>query len=487
MNELGVGLVYFPGFERFLALYSSLIDVIEIEPQTFWYDKNGECNAFKYDLAVTDFLEKQEQPKLFHGVGYPVGGTCLPSQQHFNTLRCQVNTLKPEWISEHLSFNMFKEDGKAINAGFLLPPLQSTDGVNVAVANIKHYQAEMNRPFAFETGVNYLKPAKHEMPDGLFVRKVAEQADCHILLDLHNILANQRNGRQRVKDFLEYLPFERVIELHVGGGIYYKDYYLDAHSGPSDPELLSILEYAAGKLPNLKAIMFEIDPESFVKVPGAAIRDQLITMQKIWDKKGKFYKNNGNKRHVQAEYNFEENTTASDWEYTLGQLVLGRNPGNELANRLLKDSGIEIIKDLIFNFRGSVLISVLKLSTRLLRLSVGEALFNKYVNDFFYEAFPELLPVVLAEQFAAYLKLNNISYRYLDKVLEYELASIHTAIDKQIRNISFDFDPQPVFTALENAVLPPVQSAEKTVILQVVFEDVLLKSDLPSYSPVFHI
>ena len=258
MNELGVGLVYFQGFESFLASHSSLIDVVEIEPQTFWYDKNDECDAFKHDPAVIDFLKSYQRPKLFHGVGYPIGGICLPSQQHFNTLRQQSAALKPQWISEHLNFNIFNEAGVDINSGFLLPPLQSKAGIQTAVANIRNYQLEMSLPFAFETGTNYLRPRKNEIPDGLFVRKVAEEADCHILLDLHNLLANQRNGRQSVKEFLEQIPFERVIELHVGGGMYYKDYYLDAHSGPSDAELFSILETVVGRLPNLKALMFEI-------------------------------------------------------------------------------------------------------------------------------------------------------------------------------------------------------------------------------------
>uniref|UniRef100_UPI0025F4258B hypothetical protein n=1 Tax=uncultured Mucilaginibacter sp. TaxID=797541 RepID=UPI0025F4258B len=95
MNELGVGLVYFQGFESFLASHSSLIDVVEIEPQTFWYDKNDECDAFKYDADVASFLNSYNRPKIFHGVGYPIGGTCVPPAQHFNTLRQQVQELKP--------------------------------------------------------------------------------------------------------------------------------------------------------------------------------------------------------------------------------------------------------------------------------------------------------------------------------------------------------------------------------------------------------
>ena len=486
MNELGVGLVYFQGFERFLASHSSLIDVVEIEPQTFWYDRDDGCDAFKYDKSVTDFLKSYDRPKLFHGVGYPIGGTCLPSQPHFNTLKQQAKELRPEWISEHLSFNMFKEAGREINSGFLLPPLQSEEGVKIAAANIRHYQAEMKFPFAFETGVNYLQPRKNEMPDGLFVSKVAKEADCHILLDLHNILTNQRNGRQSVKEFLEYLPYERVIELHVGGGIYYKDYYLDAHSGPSDPELLGILEYVVGRLPNLKALMFEIDPDAFMKIPEAAITNQLITMQRIWDKRGRHYKKKEQKSPPVPEQNFDETISVNDWESTMGKLILGKKPENKLAKELLKDKGIPIIKDLVFNFRGSILVSILKLTTRLLRLSVGEELFNKYVTDFFDTIFPELLPVVLAEEFGVYILSKNINVLYLEKIFEYELISIYTAIDKQNRSVNFNFDPKPVLAALENTQLPAEQLMNKTIKLQVVYDQPALSNELLNFNPVIH-
>ena len=486
LKELGVGLIYFQGFENFLASHLSLIDVVEIEPQTFWYDKNDECDAFKYNSQVMDLLQTYNRPKLFHSVGYPVGGTVLPSQQHFNTLRRQAADLRPEWISEHLSFNFFKEGDKYINSGFLLPPLQSKEGVKTAVANIQNYRAEMNLPFAFETGVNYLKPRRGEMPDGLFVHDVAEQADCHILLDLHNILVNQRNGRQSVKEFLEYLPYERVIELHIGGGIYYKDYYLDAHSGPADKELLSILENIVGKLPNLKALMFEITPDYFMKVPEADIRDQLIKMREIWDKRGKYLKKPAGKSIIAAKHAIDESISVNEWEYTLGKLVLGKNPQGPLSKELQEDKGIEIISDLVFHFRASLLVSMLKFTTRLLRLSVGEDIFNQYIFDFFDNYSPELMPVMLADQFCAIITEKELQIPYLEKILEYELASVHTTIDKKTRTVCFDFDPLEVFTAIENVQLPDIQVQGEIIMLDITYNHVLAENELPEFMPVFH-
>jgi len=232
--------------------------------------------------------------------------------------------------------------------------------------------------------------------------------------------------------------------------------------------------------------MFEIDQDSFTKVPEAALVNQLTAMHRIWNKRGIYYKGQVN-APVSNNPVAENCPTVNDWELTLGRLALGREPQTPLAAELAEDPGLGIIKDLIFNFRGSVLVSMLKLTTRLLRLAVGEELFNAYVNDFFDKVFPELLPVIVAEEFAVYILSKNIKVPYLGKILEYELYSIYTAIDKINRTVSFNFDPAPVFCALENACLPDEQLMNKTVKMEIVYEQPSLKSELLNYNQVVHI
>jgi hypothetical protein len=320
------------------------------------------------------------------------------------------------------------------------------------------------------------------MPDGLFVKKVAEAADCMILLDLHNILCNQRNGRQSVKDFFDSLPHERIIELHMGGGMYHDDYYLDAHSGTSDRELLDIMPYVVTRLPNLKALIFEMDPDAIKKVPERALTDQLTAMHRAWEKRGLNYRQPIAGQPKEPEGLAEKPITVNEWERTLGGLVLGQPSASMLGAELERDKGVGIIKNIVFNFRGSVLVSTLRLTTRLIRLSVGEETFYKHIQDFFAGYFPELLPVVMAEQFAAYLKSNCADVLYLEQMMAYELASIRTAIDKQNREIKFNFDPAPLFASLEKVRLPSAPLIEKEVTLQVVFN----LGQQVGFTPVFH-
>jgi uncharacterized protein len=65
------------------------------------------------------------------------------------------------------------------------------------VEAVQRLRNELGVPLAVETGVNYLRPRRDELPDGEFMAALAEDADCGILLDLHNVYCNERNGRAR--------------------------------------------------------------------------------------------------------------------------------------------------------------------------------------------------------------------------------------------------------------------------------------------------
>src|SRR5262249_28157415 len=147
------------------------------------------------------------QRKLVHGVGFPVGGSRLPDARHLEPLIETIECLASPWASEHLGFNTF---GDGVNTGFLLPPLQTAAGMDAAVASVRRVADALPVPFLIETGVNYLQPQPGCLSDGAFVAAVAEAADCGILLDLHNLWANELNGRQAVREFVSQLPLERV-------------------------------------------------------------------------------------------------------------------------------------------------------------------------------------------------------------------------------------------------------------------------------------
>jgi uncharacterized protein len=278
--DLGAGVIVAPGLDLIWDQISDLVDVVEVEPQTMWRSRPD-----GWDLVEPAFrwVEGLGLPTLVHGVGFPVGGCHPPDPVGVAlTAECAARLGAAHW-SEHLSYNRTVLGNRSIDAGFLLPPAQTTAGVAVAAEHARAYHAAARLPFLVETGVNYLRPRPGELSDGAYIAGVAERADCGILLDLHNLLTNERNGRQPVSEVLDELPLERVLEVHVAGGFEAGGYYLDAHVGAPDEELLALTACVIPRLPNVRAVLYEAVPESLAALGATGVREILVALRRLLD------------------------------------------------------------------------------------------------------------------------------------------------------------------------------------------------------------
>ncbi len=144
---------------------AGLIDLLEIEPQTFWR-RQGPTGTLIVDQPLLQSLREQPMPKLIHSIGLPVGGTHPPRSSSLELLRRIALELEVPWLSEHLSFNRIEDESGTWHTGFLLPPRQTLAGAAAAVSSIRTLASSLPMPVAIETGVNYLHPRADELPDG---------------------------------------------------------------------------------------------------------------------------------------------------------------------------------------------------------------------------------------------------------------------------------------------------------------------------------
>jgi len=332
------------------------------------------------------------------------------------------------------------------------------------VDSICHLQAAMGVPVCVETGANYLRPRADELPDGEFVARVVEGADCGLLLDLHNIFTNSLNGRQPIDEYLEQLPLERVWEIHLAGGMELDGFYLDAHSGAIPDPLYGVTERLLPRLPNLRAIIFEIFP-SFVSVVGLdLVHEQLKRLRKLWDLRVQPQSGNGDKAtqarqrptSVRLEPVAVEPAPPEAWERALGELVVGRRSKQEtaLSRELARDPGVRLVEGLVHEFRASMIIGVLRLTSRLLMLSLGPGAFRVILADYWATTTPQMYATLEAEAFAAHLEKLNLRVPHLSQILAFERAVNMTLADGQTRVVRFDFEPLPMLRALADGRLP---------------------------------
>jgi uncharacterized protein (UPF0276 family) len=439
---------------------SSLISVVEIEPQMFWRTRNHEL-AFQIPSAVLERFRAFPQRKIVHGVSAPVGGSLPPRVEYTSAFVAAILDLKAEWASEHLSFNRVASPQGEFATGFMLPPLQTSGGVERAVATIRSVASALPVPFAVETPVNYLHARLGELSDGRFVGTIAEMADCGILLDLHNIWTNECNGRQAARDFLAEIPLDRVWEVHLAGGNELDGYWLDAHSGPVPGKVMELAKEILPMLPNLHAIIFEI-LSTFVPQTGlATIHSQLEKIADLW---GNCRLGRNELRSARVPSGIEEFDRVSGgsaldpsaWERAMGELIARGRKVMPLSEELSRDPGIPLMQKLVWDFRAGMIVDVLRLTTRLILLTKGNRFLSDLVDTFSKVHPPELFASAEAESFMRFLRTKELDIPYLLDTLAFEEAAIESYANAEVMHVRLRCDPVQLLSAL-SAGHPPTE------------------------------
>jgi uncharacterized protein len=457
LPELGIGLTYHPVLDRVIQNHAGLIQVLEIEPQTHWVKPDPASGHCVLDYSILKTISEYPCHKLMHSIGFPIGGSRLPDEMAYDLHREMIDILGVPWMSEHLSFNKAVYNSHEYVTGFMLPPLQTAEGVQAAVRCIEVMKSRIPIQIAVETGVNYLRTIPAHLSDGLFVAKVTEQADCGILLDLHNLLTNQLNGRQSMDEFLSQIPLDRVWELHVAGGKMRGDFYIDSHSGKVPEHLLEKAEKLIPSLPNLGAIIFEMFPDYVADIGTTAVKKDLEYLNRIWDKRKQKptpqYKAVSNNIRSEKLLNDVDSITPAEWENSLAALVTNQTditPFKELN----EDPAIGLIRGLIHSFRSSMVSESFRYTARLLMISLGIEEYEKLLANFWKQKTPEPFASAEGENFIRYIESNNINVFGLDETIAFERAYINTLMDGQDRVVPFSFDPLSFMKALGDGRMP---------------------------------
>src|SRR5262249_20424090 len=147
-------------------------------------------------------------------------------------------------------------------------------------------------------------------------------------------------------------------------------------------------------------------------VPGFGldgIRAEIEKLHELWELRGRA---RGDRLQLQRQRRLDsasdDHTSPADWENALGALVIGRPPSDEASRQLAADPGIAVVNRLAREFRASMIVSVLRLTSRLLMLALGPDIFRSILEDFWSNTPPQLFASSEAEAFAAYLEARDV-------------------------------------------------------------------------------
>ena len=446
-QELGVGLAYHPALSDFLASSLDGIDVLELDSSR-WLEKSDPAELLR--------LARIPCAKIVRG--FPVGGSRLPDPASLPRLRAFISALKARWVTGDLAFHRAQAAGAKgetdFDTGLLLPLRQTVGGARLAAHSARSIGSELKAPFALRCVKNYLKPRRDEISDAEFFGEVAEDADCAIVLDLGSLWINAANGRQPVEDFLEEIPLERVWDLRLGSGNQRNGYGFGARPGVVLEALFEIAASLVHRLPNLRAIVFEIHPDSVSRLGASGISEQLRILRSLWRERRLWSGTPPRKRRRGSRWRHERGIAPREWEDVLGALVTGRNVGGDLAEELLREPGLAVLRRLLSETRASRVAKHLGLTSRLVVAAAGPAFFRALLEAYWKREAPSPSAPLEAMRFGRHLATLALDIPYFREVLEYETAVLASQMDGEKRFVSFQHDPSVVLRALAKGRLP---------------------------------
>ena len=221
---------------------------------------------------------------VVHGVELSIGSASGWNSAYLDILD-ELWAARPfAWHSEHLGFLLAPGDapGELRYAGVPLPLPTTDEALQLvaprAAALVERYPA----PFLLENGVHYLPDLPGARDEVEFLNALTALSGCDLLLDLFNFHCNAQNHGFDAMEALARLRLDRVVEIHVAGGVLHDGYLLDAHSGAVPAAVWPLVDYVVARAPRLGGITFEILDDAVERLGPAGVIDQLARARESW-------------------------------------------------------------------------------------------------------------------------------------------------------------------------------------------------------------
>jgi hypothetical protein len=285
--KLGIGLAYQPALRRFIEEEKSRFDFLEVVPDILWTNL-GRKKKPQYidDPDGTRFMRnvRSEMVVIPHSIGLSIGSVYSFERNHLRQIKQWNKWLKFPWHSDHLAYNLAEHGTSEMNVGVTLPMPHDQETIDLLVPRIAEVRAQLDLPFLLENNVYYFNFADEEMTEARFLNRLCEMSGCYLLLDLHNLYTNCRNHSLDPYEFLDELDLDRVLEIHIAGGMEYGGVYLDAHSDTSPRPVWELLDHVLPKCRNVGGVVFELLGSWYDQVGNKKLFRQLGRMKELWVK-----------------------------------------------------------------------------------------------------------------------------------------------------------------------------------------------------------
>jgi uncharacterized protein len=242
-SSLGFGLGLRPQYYR---------EILEGKPRVDWFEVISENFIVPggQPLAILERI-RNAYPIVMHGVSMSIASTAPLDRDYLAALKALAERFQPEWISDHLCWTGVH----GVNLHDLLPIPYTAEALDHVTDRIRRVQDFLGRRIAIENVSSYVTFAESEMDEWTFVRELCERADCWLLFDVNNVYVSSFNHDFDPLNFIDAVPPDRVIQIHLAGHSDHGTHKIDTHDQPVTGDVWSLYAKACRRLGNVSAMV----------------------------------------------------------------------------------------------------------------------------------------------------------------------------------------------------------------------------------------
>jgi uncharacterized protein (UPF0276 family) len=249
--------------------------ILEHAPAVDWFEVISEnyMQTAGRPLYVLDRIAER-YPVVMHGVSLSIGSTDPLDRDYLRELAALRDRIGARWVSDHLCWTGVA--GK--NAHDLLPVPFTEESLRHIAARVREVQDLLGAPIALENPSSYVEYTSSTMREWEFLAELAREADCGILLDVNNVYVSAFNHGFDPRTYLDAIPYERVVQVHVAGHTRHDTHIIDTHVGPVIDDVWQLLSDAVVRgcdAPVLLEWDAEIPPFEIVHAEALRAKDAI--------------------------------------------------------------------------------------------------------------------------------------------------------------------------------------------------------------------
>ena len=251
--------------------------ILKNNPAIDWFEVLSEnyLDTGGRPLHVLDRVAER-YPVVLHGVSLSVGSTDPINFDYLRKLKSLATRVKARWISDHLCWTGVS----GLNTHDLLPMPYTDQALGHTIERVKIVQDFLERPIVLENASTYLEFAASTWRESEFLAALAEQADCGILLDVNNVYVSSFNHGFDPEEYIDRIPRDRVVQMHLAGHTNKGTHILDTHSDYVIETVWKLYRYAHRRLGGVATLLeWDANIPAFDVVHGEALKARRFREQ----------------------------------------------------------------------------------------------------------------------------------------------------------------------------------------------------------------